>query len=127
MFKERLKKYREEELMLNTKREMAEKLGVSEQLYAMVERGDRKPSNDFLRKLVICSNVPEEYWLYGIQTEKDLINKRKRFKSIENTVLDLIDEGYITDIDFNKEIEEILVTAIKADIQHLLLRKNNKD
>lgn len=127
MFQDRLKKYREEDLLLSTKREMAEKIGVSEQLYAMVERGDRKPSNDFLRKLVICSNIPEEYWVYGTKTEKDLINKRKTFKSIESTVLDLIDEGYITDIDFSKEIEEILVTAIKADIQHLLLRKNNKD
>lgn len=127
MFKERLRKYRVDELKLNTKREMAEKLGVSEQLYAMVERGARKPSNDFLGKLIILSNIPEEYWLYGVQTDKELLNKRKTFKSIENTVVDLISDGYITDIDFNKEIEEILITAIKADIQHLLLRKNNKD
>lgn len=127
MFEKRLEQYRVEELNFNTKREMADKLGVSEQLYAMVERGDRTPSKDFLRKLVICSNIPEEYWLYGIQSEKDLIDKRRNFKSIESTVLDLIDEGYITDIDFDKEIEEILITAIKADIQHLLLRKRNKD
>lgn len=125
MFKDRLRKYREEELNLSTKREMAEKLGISEQLYAMVERGDRTPSNDFLRKLVVCSNIPEEYWLYGVQSENDLVAKRKTFKSIERTVLDLMEEGYITDINFSKEIEDILITAIKADIQHLLLKKSN--
>ncbi|OOM81842.1 helix-turn-helix domain protein [Clostridium puniceum] len=127
MFKERLRSYRENELKLSTKREMAEKIGVSEQLYAMVERGDRLPSNDFLRKLVLYSNMPEEYWRYGIQSETDLIAKRKQFKSIENTTLELIDEGYITDINFSKDVEDLLITALKADIQHLLLRKNNKD
>lgn len=50
-FESKLKDYRENNLKINTRREMAEKLGVSEQLYAMVERGDRKPSNDFLNKL----------------------------------------------------------------------------
>ncbi|MFT8352166.1 helix-turn-helix domain-containing protein [Clostridium saccharoperbutylacetonicum] len=122
MFNDRLLKYRSE-LNINTKREMAARLGVSEQLYAMVERGDRKPSDDFIRKLVIYSSLPEEYWLYGIEKDEDIINVRKNFKSIENTVLELIEEGYIKDINFNKEIEDILLTAIKTDIQHILLRK----
>lgn len=122
MFNNRLLKYREE-LNVNTKREMAARLGVSEQLYAMVERGDRKPSEDFIRKLVIYSNLPEEYWLYGVEKDEDIINIRKKFKSIENTTLELIEEGYIKDINFDKEIEDILLTAIKTDIQHILLRK----
>lgn len=69
MFSKRLKNYRENTLKILTKKEMAEKLGVSEQLYAMVERGSRNPSKDFLRKLVTYSNLLEEYWLYGIQNE----------------------------------------------------------
>jgi hypothetical protein len=89
----------------------------------MVERGDRKPSEDFIRKLVIYSSLPEEYWLYGVEKDEDIINVRKKFKSIENTTLELIEEGYIKDINFNKEIEDILLTAIKTDIQHILLRK----
>jgi transcriptional regulator with XRE-family HTH domain len=125
MFNERLMKYREN-LNINTKREMAEKIGVSEQLYAMVERGDRKPSNDFIRKLVIFSNLPEEYWIYGVEKDTDILNKRKNFKSIENTVMELINEGYITDINFDEDIEKTLMLAIKADIQHILLRKNGK-
>lgn len=128
MFTNRLKNYRENEINLSTKREMAEKMGVSEQLYAMVERGARKPSNDFLSKLVMLSNLPEEYWLYGVKTEKERIDKRRDFKSIESTVMDLLNDGYIKDTDFDDEIKEILILALKADIQHLLLkRKNNKD
>lgn len=122
MFNDRLKKFREE-LKINTKREMSAKLGVSEQLYAMVERGDRKPSNDFIRKLVILSNLPEEYWVYGVEKDLDIVNVRKNFKAIEDTILELIEEGYIKDINFSKEIEDIIVTAAKTDIQHILLRK----
>lgn len=126
MFKDRLIEYRES-LNIDTKREMAEKLNVSEQLYAMVERGARKPSADFIRKLVIFSNKPEEYWLYGVSKDDDIINKRKSFKSVENTVMELINEGYITDVNFGKDIEDALLLAIKADIQHILLRKNSKN
>jgi len=122
MFKERLGNYRKE-LNIDTKREMAEKMGVSEQLYAMVERGDRKPSTDFIRRLVILSELSEEYWIYGIEKDSDIIKRRKNFKSIESTVLELINEGYIKDINFNKEIEDALLLAIKNDIHHILIRK----
>jgi transcriptional regulator with XRE-family HTH domain len=122
MFNERLKKYRNE-LNIDTKKEMAEKIGVSEQLYAMVERGDRKPSNDFIRKLVIFSNLAEEYWIYGVTKDTEVIDKRKVFSSIENTVMELINEGYIKDTNFDKDIEDALLLAIKTDIQHILLRK----
>lgn len=64
-FSQRLKDYRINELKIRTKKEMADKLDVSEQLYAMVERESRKPSEDFLNKLVIFSGLKEQYWLYG--------------------------------------------------------------
>ena len=128
MFINRLKIYRENELGISTKKEMSEKMGVSEQLYAMVERGARKPSSDFLGKLVLMSNLPEEYWLYGVTSEKDVIDKRKEFKSLENTIIDLLDDGYIVDTNFSEEIEQIILSAARTDIHHLLLkRKNNKD
>lgn len=126
MFIERLKDYREKTLNISTRKEMSDKLNISEQLYAMVERGDRNPSKNFLDKLVAFSSLPEEYWLYGITNESERLNVRKDFKSIETTILDLIDEGYITNTDFNDEIKEILFTAIKADIQHLLLKKKQR-
>ena len=106
MFNKRLKNYREENLKISTKKEMAEKLGISEQLYAMVERGARNPSKDFLKKLVTYSNLPEEYWIYGVKNENEFVDKRKVFKSIESTVYDLIDDGIISDINFDSDIEE---------------------
>lgn len=122
MFKDRLLKYRTETVKAETKKEMSDLLGVSQQLYAMFERGDRSPSKNFLNKLVTYSGLAEEYWLYGV-TDTERITKRKEFKSIETTVLDLIEENYITNVDFSEDIKEILLTAIKADIQHLLLKR----
>lgn len=126
MFNERLKNYRENTLKISTKKEMAEKLDMSEQLYAMVERGARNPSKDFLRKLVTYSHMPEEYWIYGIKNENEFIEKRKVFKSIENTVYDLIDDGTITCVDFDSDIEDVLIAALKADIQHILLKRKKQ-
>lgn len=126
MFNKRLKNYREENLKISTKKEMAEKLGISEQLYAMVERGARNPSKDFLKKLVTYSNLPEEYWIYGVKNENEFVDKRKVFKSIESTVYDLIDDGIISDINFDSDIEDVLITALKADIQHILLKRKKQ-
>lgn len=125
-FNERLGKYREH-LNIDTKRKMANELGVSEHLYAMVERGDRPASKDFMRKLVIYSKLPEEYWLYGVEKNNEILNTRKEFKSIESSVMELIDEGYIADVNFDKRIEDILLTAIKTDIQHILLKRNGNN
>lgn len=125
MFIDRLKDYRINELKLNTRREMAERMGVSEQLYAMVERGARKPSKDFLDRLLIVSGKPEEYWLYGV-TGNAIIDKRPEFKSIESTVIDLIESGIIINSDFDEEVEKVLLQAIKADVDHLLLKKKRE-
>lgn len=126
MFNERLKDYRENTLKISTKKDMAEKLGVSEQLYAMVERGARNPSKDFLRRLVTYSDLPEEYWMYGVKSENEFIDKRKTFKSIESTVYDLIEEGIISDVNFDSDVEDVLIAALKADIQHILLKRKKQ-
>ncbi|MGN2336845.1 helix-turn-helix transcriptional regulator [Clostridium cagae] len=126
MFNKRLKDYRENDLKISTKKEMAENLGISEQLYAMVERGARNPSKDFLKKLVTYSSLPEEYWMYGVKSENEFINKRRLFKSIESTVCDLIEDGSISDINFDSDIEDVLITALKADIQHILLKRKKQ-
>lgn len=121
-FKDRLKNYRTNVLNLSTKKEMAEKLGISEQLYAMFERGARTPSKNFLATLVHYSNVPESYWLYGIENE--YVSDRHNFQCINQTVNELIDSGFIKkDVEFNKDIEDILLTALKADIKHLFLKR----
>ena len=80
MFNERLEKYRNE-LHLK-KREMANKLEVSESYYSLIENGKRHPSKNLIEKLVVISELPEEYWVYGINTE-DYINTRDDFKSLK--------------------------------------------
>lgn len=67
MFNTRLERYRE--YLGLKKRELADKLEVSESYYNMIENGKRNPSKSFIIKLVNHSGKPEEYWLYGIQNE----------------------------------------------------------
>ncbi|AXH51913.1 helix-turn-helix domain-containing protein [Clostridium perfringens] len=122
-FSSRLENYRSNILKISTKREMAEKLGISEQLYAMFERGARKPSKQFLKTLSKYSNIPESYWLYGIDSE--YIENRDEFNCIRETINNLINDGFITnDVEnISDEVKDILLTALKADLKHLFLKQ----
>ncbi|ASY52799.1 helix-turn-helix transcriptional regulator [Clostridium perfringens] len=121
-FKERLENYRINILKISTRREMADILGISEQLYAMVERGARNPSKKFIKILTEYSNIPESYWIYGI--EADFLNERKDFNCIRETVEQLIDNNLIDkNVEFNDDIKDVLLTALKADIKHLFLKR----
>lgn len=122
-FTTRLEHYRVDTLKISTKREMAEKIGISEQLYAMFERGARKPSKSFLKKLSDYSGIPESYWLYG--SDLEYIENRKEFNCTKETVDKLIKDGFITkDVEFSEDVEDILLTALKADLKHLFLKQN---
>lgn len=57
MFSERLEKYRNE-LHLK-KKDMADKLQVSESYYSLIESSKRFPSKNFIEKLVLVSELPE--------------------------------------------------------------------
>lgn len=120
-FNERLLNYRNE-LQIETKREMAEKIGISEQLYNMIENGYRNPSKKVLKKLVEISGLPEEYWVYGIINDKS-INNREELKDTRESINLLINLGIIKDENLSKEAIEVLIAALKADIKHLLLKK----
>lgn len=66
MFKERLKSYK---LTYSLKsNEMTKKLEISESYYSLLEKGRRSPSKTILSNLVQLTKLPEEYWLYGINT-----------------------------------------------------------
>lgn len=130
-FKDRLKKYREE-LGIKTKREMSKKIGISEQLYYMLENGSRKPSDDTLQKLFLISGKPEEYWLYGV-TPDEYIDKREDFKcskdmAINYFELGILDEKSIDDLEnLDDAAKKVLWLALKADFKHLYEKyKNNK-
>lgn len=121
MFNERLKKYRVE-LGIAKKKQMAQKLGISEQLYSMLESGSRKPSNDVMKKLVEFSGIAEEYWEYGNIGSKTL-EEREELKDTKDSINLLINLGLIKDENLTDETLEVLIAALKADIKHILLKK----
>lgn len=125
MFNERLEKYRNG-LHLK-KREMANKLEVSESYYNLIENGKRNPSKNVIEKLVVISELPEEYWLYGLNTE-DYINTRDDFKSLKKALDTIFDIGSFKNVDeiFDKDnipkdsLGKLLISALKADMQYIL-------
>ena len=78
-FTKRLKEYRIAEGYYK-KAAFANSLRVSDQLYSSVESGYKKPSKDFIAKLVHYSDKSEVYWLYGIEESfinlKNIINSQ---------------------------------------------------
>lgn len=120
-FQSRLKAYRLD-LGIDTKREMAEKIGIKESLYGMLESGNREPSKNVLKKLVDHSGLPEEYWIYGILND-NFINNREELKDTKESINLLINLGIITDENLSKEAIEVLLAALKADIKHILIKK----
>lgn len=120
-FNDRLKDFRDN-LGIETKREMADRIGISEQLYSMLEVGSRNPSKKVLKKVVELSGLPEEYWVYGVINDKS-IDEREVLKDTKESVKLLINLGIIKDENLSKEATEVLMAALKADIKHLLLKK----
>lgn len=127
MFCKRLQLLREE-LKLN-KREMSIKLNISESYYNLIESGKREPSKTVLYKLVVLSNKPEEYWLYGIEDNNELIQARQEFKCTKAAFSyllnckelneDIIDNLFDTILDKTSDIEKLILKGIKADLKHL--------
>lgn len=124
-FKDRLKKYREE-LGIDKKRDMANKLEISESFYNLLESGTRPVSKNVLNKLVVLSKKPEEYWRYGITDEKDFISKREDFKCLKDAIVQLTEIGLLKDEHLTTGVEEVLIAAMKADVTHLIKKMNLK-
>jgi transcriptional regulator with XRE-family HTH domain len=128
MFNERLEKFRKE---LNLRRkEMAAKLEVSESYYSLIESGKRNPSKNFIEKVVLISESPEEYWIYGINRE-DYANTRDDFKSLKKALDAILDLGSIKDIDeiFDQDnmpkdsLGKLLIAALKADMKYMIEKR----
>lgn len=124
MFNERLEKYRNE---LHIKRkEMVNKLDVSESYYSLIEIGKRKPSKNFIEKLVSISKLPEEYWMCGIDKE-DYLDTSQDFKNLRKTLDTILELGSIKSIneifDQNNNPKDslgrLIIAALKADINFM--------
>lgn len=127
MFNERLENFRNKTGLI--KREFAEKLEVSESYYNMIENGKRNPSKTFINKLVSLSGKPEEYWMFGI-SDTQYRATREDFKSVRKATDQLIELNLINNIDDlfkgnypQGTLEELLIVALKADIEYLLDKK----
>ncbi|MBN1062697.1 XRE family transcriptional regulator [Clostridium botulinum] len=128
MFNERLQKYRNE-LHLKMK-DMADKLQVSEGYYSLIENGKRSPSKTLIEKLVSVSELPEEYWIYGINKE-DYVNTRDEFKCLKkalDTILDLksikeVNEIFDQDNNPKDSLGKLLIAALKADIDCMIEKR----
>ena len=125
MFNIRLEKYR---IKLNiNKRQMTDKLNVSESYYSLIENGHRKPSKRVLNGLVSISSISEEYWLYGINKEEYVNNESdfKHLKNVLNTIIELkvidnLDELFNNVICADNSIEKLLIEALKKDMKGLI-------
>lgn len=125
-FKDRLRSYRSN-LNIHTQKEMAEKLGLTRQLYSNLESGYKSPSDRVVDILVAHSNLPAEYWLYGIDSNQYL-NERREFKCLYTVIERLKDTKHLdlSNGDWSPEVKEMFISALKADVTHLLL-KDKKD
>lgn len=127
-FSDRLEKFRDE---LNiSKIEMAKKLGISESYYSLLVNGKREVSKKLLYKLVLMSNKPEEYWVYGVEDNENIIQSREVCKCTlkayellkECNILseDKIDSLFSFDGKVQlSSAETLLIKAMKADLKHL--------
>jgi len=125
-FNERLQEFRER-LKIKKKKDMAKKVGISEQLYYMLESGTREPSNNVIKKLVVMSGLPEEFWIYGISDEKEYLQKREEFKCLKDLIGQLENIGLL-DIEgkFTTGVKEVILAAAIADISHIIEKKKQK-
>lgn len=121
---ERLRKYRTDIKEFKTKREMAKFLEVSEDVYAKAENGTREPSKTLLKQLEIKTQLSAEYWLYGI--EPNHINKSE-LSSTLNLLEKLLKDGDIAlEKPLTPQIEDLLITTLRADIKQLLFNRSKK-
>lgn len=125
MFSDKLKEYRKN-LNLN-KRQMASNLKISESYYNLIESSKRTPSNKVLDNLVLYSKREKKYWLYDIDPGINL-------KNLDKIIKQLVDLGILKEVAdvtslFNENytkgtIEELIVTALKKDIEKILQNKS---
>lgn len=131
MFNKRLEEYRGK-LHLN-KKEMSERIDVCESYYSLLESGKRHPSRNVIQKLVVISELPEEYWIYGISAE-EYVNTRDDFKSLkkaldtvfELTLFDNVDEIFTSKSTPDNTIEALLIAALRADVESMIDKRKAK-
>lgn len=113
----------------STKTEFAEWLGVPRNSYSMIETGYRPPNKKFIEQLFLRTGRPEEYWLYGVNSEVEYTEAREEFKMLKKAIDDIVElnlidlEGNYTTPTNEKVGKSLIDAALKADMFHILLKK----
>ena len=110
--------------------EMADKLQVSDSYYSLIENGKRSPSKTLIEKLVVISELPEEYWIYGINRQ-DYVNTRDEFKSLKKALDSIFETDTVSSVseifDENHMPKDLLgrflVAALESDISYMLEKR----
>jgi len=130
---DRLKKFKNE-LGIESNKEMATLLKISESFYSMIESRNKPVSKNVLQRLIILSKMAEEYWRFGITDEKERIEMREEFKCSKDAIVQLSSIGLLkeSDEEYSATVKEVLEAAMKADISHILEKirlesKNKKE
>lgn len=130
-FRERL-----ETLMLtkefSTKVEFSAWLGISRQSLSMIMNGQRPPTQKLLDILFLKTNKPEEYWLFGVDNDKEYSDARKEFKMLNKAFNDVLElelmtlDGEYTSAANEKLAQSLFDMALKSDLAHILLKKRQR-
>jgi len=121
---DRLKKFKNE-LGIESNKEMATLLKIGESFYSSIESGKKPVSKNVIQRLIVLSKLPEEYWRYGIMDEMERLNKREEFKCLRDAIEQLSNIGLLKSSDekFNPSVQEVLMAAMKADVVHILEKR----
>lgn len=120
---DRLIEFRKE-LGIEKKKEMAILLKISESFYSQIESGKKPISDNVLKRLIVLSKRPEEYWRYGITDNNEYLEKREEFKCLKDAMNQLDNIGLLNiDKEFSDGVKEVILAAAIADITHILEKK----
>lgn len=102
----------------------AEQLSVSKQFLGQVENGHRGPGMKLVKKLVEITKLPYEYWM----GDEEYIRQREVLEKTNKLIDVLIENNLIKDEDdiFKEAFNEVLKSALRADIKHKIELKRLK-
>lgn len=77
-----------------TQQQLAKQVGISQGYLSLVEKGEREPDLELVKKITAALNIPKQLTLLltTCETKPELNKFRKHLKSIITTLQDLIEQ-----------------------------------
>ena len=108
--KERIKQVRQMSDM--TQLQFAEKIGLSRNYVAMIEIGQREPSDRTISDICRIFNIQEDWLRYGLEP-------MKAAKSKEEEIAELVGSALTGSNDFKKAVIKMICTRTDQELQAL--------